>query len=197
MSENRANHYAINILFLASVWAANEIFLGGWIKSVNIRYAGLYLSFFSVLIVVASKRLVPVIGSVILIGIIAAFFKFVLSGFNAGVPFFAILIQALIGEVVLFALKLNIVSAIISGVLIHCYTAFHPILHGSQLIKSRYYIQFKRWILSVLAADQLPEFTTAIYFLIIHVVAGILSGIIVWYFTGWLLKKAKEVYSDV
>ena len=192
MNNNRADTYAINIVVLASLWAANEIFIGRWLKSVNIFSAGLYLSFFSVLMVIFGKKLAPVIGSVFLMGIIAAFFKFLFTGFNANVPFLALIIQAAIGEGVWLILRLNLTSALLTGILIHCYTAFHPILHGSQLIKSRYYLQFSRWVLAVQPSASDSDLRVPLYLLVVHALLGILSGIIAWFLTGWLLKWKRD-----
>ena len=190
MGENKLDNFIKTTLILSLLWVGNEVVLAPWLKSMNIIFSGIWISFFAVVIIVSGKRMIPATGSVIAIGIMTAFFKFLLTGFSTNVPFFAVLIDAFVGEVIFLILKTTKVSSIVAGISIFSYTAFHPIIHGAPLLKSHYYLLFRRWLLFWFDAES--ETTIRLIYLSIHVIAGIISGLIAWFLSEWLIQKIKE-----
>jgi len=192
MKNNKTNNYIISILLLSLIWTLEDVYLGGWIRNYNIFLQGIWVSFFSVLIFVTGKKLVPIPGSILLIGIITAFLKFILTGFTASNPFIAILAESFIGELIFLIFSVNLFSSALVGILVFCYTAFHPIILGAQLSNCAYFFVFKRVFMSFLSNDQLSDSSLVTYFLIIHILVGIASGIIAFYFSTWFGPKFKK-----
>ena len=192
MKNNNSNFYIISILSLSLIWVLEDVYLGSWLKNYNILLQGIWVSFFSVLIFVNGKKLVPIPGSILLIGIITAFFKFILTGFTASNPFIAILAEAFIGELILLIFRVNLFSSALVGILVFGYTAFHPIIFGTQLSNCAYFFVFKRWIMLFFSNELVPDSTLVNYLLIIHILVGIASGIIAFYFSTWFIPKFKK-----
>jgi len=185
MNDNKIDFYILTILLLGIIWALEEVYLGGWVKSLHIFPAGLWISSFAVIILVVGKQLVPTPGSIFLIGTAAALIKFLLTGSTIGGPFIAVIVEALIGELVLTIFKVKRFSSVVVGVLVLCYTALHPIIQGSRLLKSRYYLEFKR----LLSPELTSEATIEIIYLTIHIGVGVIIGLIAWYLSNWLKLK--------
>ena len=192
MKNNNTNYYIISILLLSLIWTLEDVYLGNWIRNYNIFLQGIWVSFFTVLIFVNGKKLVPIPGSILLIGIITAFLKFILTGLTASNPFIAIIAEAFIGELIFLIFRVNLFSSIFVGISVFCYTAFHPVIFGAQLSKCLYFFVFKRWFMSFQTIGQLSDSSLVTYFLIIHMLVGIASGIIVFYFSIWLIPKLKK-----
>ncbi|MBC8181955.1 hypothetical protein H8E88_12620 [candidate division KSB1 bacterium] len=192
MKNNNSNFHIISILSLSLIWVLEDVYLGSWVKNYNIFLQGIWVSFFSVLVLTTGKKLVPIPGSILLIGIITAFLKFILTGFTASNPFIAILAEAFIGELIFLIFNVNLFSSAFVGISVLCYTAFHPVIFGAQLSKCAYFFIFRRWFQSFLSNDQLSNSSLLTYFLIIHILVGIASGIIAFYFSSWLVQKFKK-----
>jgi len=192
MKNNKSSFYIAIIALLSLSWALVDVFLGGWIKSLHLVWAGIFLSFFSIFIFILGKKLIPVFGSVMLIGILAAFFKFLLTDFATGPPFYALLIEALIGELCLTILDVKRFSSVILGILVVNYTAFHPLFQMGGSLNCRYIIIFKRMSLSFFSNEFTSTISMTIYYLLIHIIIGIISGLIAWYISNLILIKLKR-----
>jgi len=75
--------YLLGILFFSGLWGASEAILGGFLYKDNIAYASIPLTIIAFIILTVAKIYLPQKGSLVLIGFIAMFYKFL----NA--PFFA------------------------------------------------------------------------------------------------------------
>ena len=182
--------YSFIIVFLLSIlWGIEEVYLGGWLKNLNMIAAGLWISFFTVIILLIGKSLVPIPGSIILMGIIAASVKSLFTGYFKEGPVIALLIEAFVGEITILITKIRRIGFIIGGILILCVTAFHPLILSGELIDTEYYDSFGQILYSLFRIESLPTYLVLILFTSVHILIGILGGVIAWYLSKWLELK--------
>ncbi len=141
---------------------------------------------------IVGKSLVPVPGSIILMGIIAASVKSLFTGYFKEGPVVALLIEAFIGEIVIFILRIRLLGFIITGILVLCVTAFHPLILSGELIDTEYYDSFAQILYSLFGIESLPTYLVLIIFTGVHIFVGILGGIVAWYLSKWLELKLKK-----
>ena len=182
-------YYFIIVFSLSIIWAIEEIYLGGWLKNLNMIASGLWISFFTVVILLIGKSIVPIPGSIILMGIITASIKSLFTGYFKEGPVIALLIEAFVGEIIILIFRIRPLGFIIAGILILCVTAFHPLILSGELIGTDYYDSFAQILHSLFMIESLPTSLMLITFTAIHIFVGILGGIIAWHFSKWLLKK--------
>ena len=195
MKNSKTLNNFIIVFLLSILWGIEEVYLGGWLKNINMIAAGLWISFFTVVIILVGKSLVPVPGSIILMGIIAASVKSLFTGYFKEGPIIALLIEAFVGEITILIIKIRRISFIIVGILVLCVTAFHPLILSGELIDTEYYDSFAQILYSLSGIESLPTYLVLIIFTGVHIFIGILGGIIAWYLSKWLelkLKKCKE-----
>ena len=133
MIKSKTLHNIIIFFLLAFIWGIEEVYLGGWLKNLNMIAAGLWISFFTVVVLLIGKSLVQIPGSIILMGVIAASVKSFLSGYFKEGPIIALLFEARGGEMSILIFRITQLGFIIAGILILFVTAFHPLIISVEL----------------------------------------------------------------
>lgn len=188
--KNSKTLYNFIIIFLLSIlWGIEEVYLGGWLKDFDMIAAGLWITFFTVIIILTGKSLVPIPGSIILMGIIAAFIKSLFTGYFKEGPVIALLIEAFVGEITILIFCIRRRGFIIAGILVLCVTAFHPLILSGELIDTEYFDSFAQILYSLFGIEFLPTYLTLILFTGVHVFIGILGGIIAWHLSQVVSNK--------
>jgi hypothetical protein len=117
-----------------------EITLGTGLKSLRIPFTGFIMVALALVILLAGRYFVPRRGSILMMGGVAALLKiFSIGGFVLG-PFWAILVEALLAEIIITTLGLRRLSCMLAGVVLLAYTTVHPliaqrVLYGSGIIQ--------------------------------------------------------------
>ncbi len=136
----RLSRDTLYIAVFGTLWGLLEITLGTALKSLRIPFTGFVMVALALIILLAGRYLVPRRGSILMMGGVAALLKiFSMGGFILG-PIWAILIEALLAEIIISTLGLRRVSCALAGVVLLAYTTVHPliahrILYGSGIIQ--------------------------------------------------------------
>ncbi len=168
------------ILLIGIVWGLVEIFVSPVIKSFQPALFGLLMPFISILIILAGRYLAPAYGSVFLMGVIASFMKYMLSGMVLHGAFMAILLEAAMAEIILSLFGLNLLSCLLVGISVEIYSAFHPLLSNSLFCQSTHFVYFKRWLVEIIKVDStsLTRNKVGTILLLSHTFMGLLSGLL-------------------
>lgn len=128
------------IAVFGTLWGLLEITLGTGLKSLRIPFTGFIMVALALVILLAGRYFVPRRGSILMMGGVAALLKiFSIGGFVLG-PFWAILIEALLAEIIITMLGLRRLACMLTGVVLLAYTTVHPliaqrVLYGSGIIQ--------------------------------------------------------------
>lgn len=128
------------IAVFGTLWGLLEITLGTGLKSLRIPFTGFIMVGLALVILLAGRHFVPRRGSILMMGGVAALLKiFSMGGFILG-PFWAILVEALLAEIIITTLGLRRLSCMLTGVVLLAYTTVHPliaqrVLYGSGIIQ--------------------------------------------------------------
>ncbi len=168
------------ILLLGILWGLGEIFIGRWIKTLTPTFFGMLMPFLVACFILWAKRAVPVTGSVLLMGILAATIKLFASGMVFHGAFTAILTEAFFAELLFFALPAGFWANLSVALSIELYAALHPLITRGSLCLSTHFLRFKSWVLptqtgSGIVSDQ----WLLVLFFTMHIVMGIAAALLI------------------
>ncbi len=172
------------VLCCGFLWGLAEVYLGGLIKSWQPALFGFLLPFIISLLLLWARWWVPATGSLLLMGVIAATLKLFVSGMVFHGAFLAILVEALLAEVIFLLAGINLFSFSLIGIAIQFYSLFHPLLSKGVFCQSSHFVLFKRWLERFLfpgAQTTLSDSTTSLILILTHLLVGLLSGLISWF----------------
>lgn len=119
----------VKLAVFGALWGAVEITLGSLFHTLNVPMTGVFLSAIGLLIAMIGRYFVPKPGSTLFIGVIAALLKLLSIGGIVIWPMIAILMEAVVAEVVLTVMrKPQRLAFLITGALGVFYTMVHPFL---------------------------------------------------------------------
>ena len=181
------------ILLIGIIWGLAEILIAPVIKSVQPALFGFLMPFITVLIILIGRYYIPAYGSVILMGIIASVMKYLLSGMVLHGAFMAILLEALLAEIILSVFNMNLFSYIFVGMSTELYSALHPLLSKGVFCQSAHFIKFKKLLFSIFNLDlsAMSRDVLNSIFLVTHIIFGVLAGLLfLW------IKKYLASFTD-
>ena len=178
------------ILLFGIIWGLIEILIAPIIKSAQPALFGFLMPFITVLIILIGRYFVPAYGSVILMGVIASVMKYLLSGMVLHGAFMAILLEALLAEIILSIFNMNLLSYILVGIAVELYSAFHPLLSKGVFCQSAHFIKFKKLLVSIFNLDlsAMSRDVLSTIFLITHIIFGILAGLLFLWIKKYLVS---------
>ena len=171
------------LLILGILWGLIEAFVGKWIKLWRPSLFGFIMPFIITCYILLAKRFLPMTGSIILTGIIAAVIKLFYSGMIFHGAFTAILIESTLSELTVVLIDFCFFAAALVGVLLELYSTFHPLLTRGILCQSTHFVHFKQWTVNLFGegqGQQLADVNILILLIVLHVLIGILAAIAVW-----------------
>jgi hypothetical protein len=178
------------ILLIGIIWGLIEILIAPMIKSAQPALFGFLMPFITVIIILTGRYFVPAYGSVILMGIIAAVMKYLLAGMILTGAFMAILLEALLAEIILSIFNMNLFSYILVGISVELYSAFHPLLSRGVFCQSAHFVKFKKLLVSVFNLDlsAMSRDVLSSIFLITHIIFGLLAGLLFLWIKMYLVR---------
>ena len=182
------------ILLIGIIWGLIEILLFPIIKSIQPALFGFIMPFITVLIILIGRYYVPHYGSIILMGIIAAVMKYLLSGMVLHGAFMAILLEALLAEIILSILNMNLVSYISVGISTELYSAIHPLISKGLFCQSAHYLKFKKLLINLFDfnASAMSREVISSILIVSHIVFGVLAGLMFIWIQRYLVNFSKE-----
>jgi hypothetical protein len=178
------------IFLIGIIWGLIEILISPVIKSFQPALFGFVMPFITVLIILIGRNYVPAYGSIILMGIIASVMKYLLSGMVLHGAFMAILLEALLAEIILSIFNMNLLSYILVGISVELYSAFHPLLSRGIFFQSAHFIKFNRLLISVFDLDPAAMSRDVISIILFstHIILGILAGLLFFWIKTYLVS---------
>jgi len=182
------------ILLIGIIWGLIEILLFPIIKSIQPALFGFIMPFITVLIILIGRHYIPHYGSIILMGIIAAVMKYLLSGMVLHGAFMAILLEALLAEIILSILNMNLVSYILVGISTELYSAIHPLISKGLFCQSAHYLKFKKLLINLFDfnASAMSREVISSILIVSHIVFGVLAGLMFIWIQRYLVNFSKE-----
>ncbi|APF19304.1 hypothetical protein Calab_3611 [Caldithrix abyssi DSM 13497] len=168
------------IISIGILWGIVELYGSRILKGLQPELFSIWMPFIVALLLISAKRLAPMRGSVLLMGVIAALMKFFFAGMSVEGPFIAILCEAALAEALFVLLGVNFRADISVGVGLQLYSAFHPLLTKGLFCNSIHFVKFKRWVLneSLFKRFEWGDTSVMAFFLALHVLAGIFAALL-------------------
>ena len=180
------------IIIFGLIWGITEIFLGKWLKMLQPALFGILMPFFTLIVVLTSKRFAPVPGSILLMALIAAPLKFFFSEMILHGAFMAMILEAFLIEFALGLFGFNWVAFVTGGVFVELYSLFHPLLSRGVFCQSSHFILFKRWLENLIdpgSAKSFSDSSVTLVLLVSHLIMGVLAGIWVWLSIRYFIRE--------
>ncbi|MHB2152837.1 hypothetical protein ACX8XN_00375 [Calditrichota bacterium GD2] len=168
------------IISIGILWGIVEIYGSRLLKGLQPELFSFWMPFIIAMLLFFAKRLAPIMGSALLMGVIAALLKFFASGMSVEGPFIAILAEAALAEALFVLLGVNFRADIAVGVALQLYSAFHPLLTKGLFCSSIHFVKFKRWLLNESLFKRFDWNDTSVmaFFLALHVLVGFFAALL-------------------
>ena len=183
----------VKLAVFGALWGALEITLGSLFHALSVPMTGVFLSAIGLLIALVGRYFVPKPGSTLFIGVIVALLKLLSIGGVIIWPMIAILMEAVVAEVILTAMrKPGRLAFVLTGALGVFYTLVHPFLTQG-LIAGRGVLFV--WEMLLEEGTSLFGLPITAAFLVIAVMAvarlaiGAVAGILAWEVAGVVHKR--------
>jgi hypothetical protein len=176
----------IYTLVFGITWGFLEILLGSMLYNFSLIFKGIIISSITVLILVSVKSFILYKSSLIFVGIIAALLRGAASGFIITNAVFAIIIEAVIAELIFSVWSYKNITAVISGSLIVLYSYIHSLIFHGSLPAAYIKYLYRTTVESLISIEISDTVLTAV--LIVYGVIIILIGATVGRLS-WLFKE--------
>jgi hypothetical protein len=167
------------IAVFGALWGLMEITVGVTLKGLRIPMSGALLTSAASIIFLTGRYFVRQRGSILMMGAVAALLKIFSIGTVIAGPFIAIVLEALMGEILISLLGINRLSYLMTPILLLLYTIIHPfiaqgILFGDDIYKI--YLLMLQKIADTLHIGYGHLIWVALSYASIHVLLGLLTG---------------------
>jgi hypothetical protein len=167
-----------------ALWGAVETTIGSVFHTLNVPFSGVLLTAIGIAIALIGRLFVPQRGSVLFIGVVAAFLKMFSIGGIVILPVLGILIESLIAELVVSLRATAIRSTfVLAGSLAAFWPFVHPFLTQGILAGSGIVTIYTRTIQNGARLLGLPASAVLVVLaavILIHLLVGAVAGLIAW-----------------
>ncbi len=167
-----------------ALWGAIETTIGAVFHTLNLPFSGLLLTGVGMTVALIGRLFVPQRGSVLFIGLVAAFLKMFSIGGIVILPMLGIVMESLLAELVLAVRPKASRFAFVAAGAVACFWPFvHPFVTQGILAGSGIFTIYTRTIRNGARLLGLPE--TAILAVLailiaLHLLVGALAGVLAW-----------------
>ncbi|MFC1724925.1 hypothetical protein ACFL4T_04800 [candidate division KSB1 bacterium] len=178
------------IAVFGALWGLSEILFGGVLHSFQVPFTGLVMASVSILIAVTGSSFIQRKGSIITMGLIASFMKIFSIGGIILTPVLAIIIEAVILEIIILIGRRTLLSICIAGGVTVTYTILHRVIGGIYFYSLDVIQILDKMITSAsknLNLDLTLAWIIMLTIILIHFLAGTAAGALSW----WLARKIK------
>jgi hypothetical protein len=186
---------AKRVMLWGVIWGIIELIVPPIIKALLPTFSAFLVPFVIFLFVLTLKYFLPTPGTIMLMAIISASIKFLVSEAVLTGSFMAILIEAALVELTFIIFNFRFRTFIISGILVELYVLIHPILSKGVFYESHQFIVFERWIGNLFGYElsaNMPDGQVLISLIILHLLFGVLTGWLAWKIVLRLINKQKS-----
>ena len=160
-----------------------EITMGSWLHAFRVPFTGVIMGAIFVIILLIARFIIMEKGSTLTIGLIAAFLKLFSIGSVVTGPLIAIISQALIAEILLSFIGINIAGFLITPAMTLLFNCLYPFISQTLMLGTDIVKVYTKMIIQGAQLFSLPVESGWIIlglFILIHLTAGIISGVIAW-----------------
>lgn len=172
-----------------ALWGGVEISLGSLFHTLNLPMTGMLLSAIGLMVVLVARYYVPRVGSTFFLGVIAALLKMLSLGGIVIWPMIAILMEALMAELVLTLFgQPSRVSFLVAGSLSVLYTLVHPFFSQGLMAGQGMVFVWELLVersLQIFGLSMTAAWAVVGLYALLHLVTGLLAG---W--TAWGIARA-------
>jgi hypothetical protein len=174
----------VYIAVFGALWGAIEVTSGSILHVINIPFSGAMLSAIGIAIALIGRLFVPRRGSVLYIGLVAAFLKMFSLGGIVMMPMVGIIMESLLAEIVLSVMgQPRRLSFMVAGAAAVCWTLVHPFFTQGLLAGQGIFTVYS-WTLQK-GAKMLglpPSAIPVILGLLLagHILIGVAAGLVAW-----------------
>jgi len=182
------------IAVFGSLWGLVEITLGVTLKGMRIPMAGAILTAIIIIVFLTGKYFSRQKGAILMMGGIAALLKIFSIGTVIAGPFLAILIEALIAEVMIIILGVNRISYLITGMTLLVYTILHPFISQGLIFGENIYtiyLEMFTQMSKIINSTNLG--VIALGYVALHVVIGFVSGLVAWKLSQAVEREIEQI----
>ena len=182
------------IAVFGSLWGLVEITLGVTLKGMRIPMAGAILTAIIIIVFLTGKYFSRQKGAILMMGGIAALLKIFSIGTVIAGPFLAILIEALIAEVMIIILGVNRISYLITGMTLLFYTILHPFISQGLIFGENIYtiyLEMFTQMSKIINSTNLG--VIALGYVALHVVIGFVSGLVAWKLSQAVEREIEQI----
>lgn len=175
------------ILIMGLLWGLMEYLIGYLLKIYFRPFLGLIMPLITAIFILTVKYFIPQRGSIILTAMVCALFIFFTQGMILHGAFMAVLLEALIIEIVFLIFKFKIAFYLMSAVLIQLYSLIHPLISRGLFCLSSHFLTFKNWFngnITTISTDNL-----ILVLILFHIVFGLVAGFLSYKTTVYLAKS--------
>jgi ABC-type thiamin/hydroxymethylpyrimidine transport system permease subunit len=174
-----------------ALWGGVEISLGSLFHTLNLPMTGMLLSAIGLMVVLVGRYYVPRVGSTFFLGVIAALLKMLSLGGIVIWPMIAILMEALMAELVLTLFgRPSRVSFLAAGSLSVLYTLVHPFFSQGLMAGQGMVFVWELLVersLQIFGLSMTAAWVVVGLYALLHLVTGLLAG---W--TAWEIARALQ-----
>jgi ABC-type thiamin/hydroxymethylpyrimidine transport system permease subunit len=167
-----------------ALWGGVEISLGSLFHTLNLPMTGMLLSAIGLMVVLVGRYYVPRVGSTFFLGVIAALLKMLSLGGIVIWPMIAILMEALVAEIILTLFgKPSRVSFLVGGSLGVLYTLVHPFFSQGLLAGQGMVFVWELLVergLQIFGLSMTAAWVVVGLYTLLHLVTGLLAGWLAW-----------------
>ncbi|MBM3153274.1 MAG: MptD family putative ECF transporter S component [Chloroflexi bacterium] len=121
----------VTLAIFGALWGVVEISLGSALKALNIPLSGAVLSAIGVMIALIARQLVPLPGATLFVGVVATILKLFSIGSVIIGPMIAIMMEALLAEIILSLIKKpNLPACLLAGASGSLWSLVQPFFTG-------------------------------------------------------------------
>ena len=181
-------------LYLGILWGLIEVYLSPYLKRFRLPLTGVILTAIAITFIFTGKYFARSPGTILFMGLIAALIKFFSQPAIICYPSIAIMIEALIAELVILIFRIRFISFITAGILLLLYVSFHSIFTKGFSISQWKDIGdaplFNR-IPHILEIDISLQPWIIFSFFSVHVLTGVIAALLSWNFSKVISKRSK------
>lgn len=173
-------------LRITALWAFSEAFLGGILHAFHIPFAGLILSSFAVLCMVAISLQGPSKGEIIKATLLVIIIKALLSPHTPVSAYFAVLLQGAMGELLFLSGMPFTLSCLLLGIASLLQSAFQKLIILTLIFGVDFWKALDEFLNSINKMMGLSSISYSIYLIAVYVGLHLIAGIFVGIFSGRL-----------
>ncbi|MEW5820427.1 MAG: hypothetical protein AB1782_09575 [Cyanobacteriota bacterium] len=176
------------IATFGTLWGGCEITLGMVLHNFHLPLTGLLLTFIGSIIALTCARLIDKKRAIIYCAIIAAVLKLLsITSIKLG-PFIGIIGSALIAQIVITILNINIVSFTLAAGLMCCWPFTYVLINQTIIYTPKIYSIYQDFLTQIGFKDLKISILICLI-LLIHFIIGSIAGLFSWFLSNELLKR--------